>query len=290
MKPKILVLGALGNVGSEVVKSLLAQGVPVRAADIYPNKITERFRDEVEPVLFDFSRPETFSSTFSGIRRLFLIRPPQISNIQKDMVPALDAAKAAGVHHIVFLSIIGIEQNTVVPHYKVEQWLVNSGLDYTFLRSNFFMQNLNTTHRDEIRKKDEIFVPVKNARTSFLDVRDIGAVAAVVLTEPGHERKAYDLTGGEALDYYQVADIFSEVLERKIEYKNPSTLSFFFRQLRGKSNLAFALVTTWLYSNTRNGMANVVTNDVEHLLGRKPISMRQYVLDNKESWMMNSAI
>ena len=288
MQPDILVMGTLGNVGNEVVKYLLEQGASIRAADIFPDKINDRFGNKVESVLFDFNKPETFPSTFSGIKRMFLMRPPQISNIQKEMVPALEAAKAAGVVHIVFLSLIGIEQNTVVPHYKVEQWLLASGRDYTFLRCSFFMQNMNTTHRAEIRDCDEIYVPVGKAKTSFLDVRDIGAVAALALTHPGHEKKAYDLTGSEALDYYQVADLFTQVLGRKIVYKNPSVLGFFVRQLQRKSKLMFALVTTWLYSNTRSGMANVVTEEVERLLGRKPIMMRQYIEDYKENWMRKS--
>jgi uncharacterized protein YbjT (DUF2867 family) len=285
MKTNILVMGALGNVGTEVVKCLQAKGVAVRAADLFPEKLKERFGQEIEAVPFDFGKPETFSPAFQGIRKMFLMRPPQISNIQKYMVPALEAAKAAGVQQMVFLSLIGIEQNKVVPHYKVEQWLLSSGLDYTFLRCSFFMQNLNTTHRAEIRDCDEIYVPVGKAKTSFLDVRDIGAVAALALTQPGHEKKAYDLTGGESLDYYQVTDLFTQVLGRKITYKNPSAFGFFVRQLQNKSKLMFALVTTWLYTNTKSGMADVLTDEVERLLGRKPILMRNYIGDYKTSWM-----
>lgn len=285
MQPEILVMGTLGNVGNEVMNYLLEQGVSVRAADLFPDKITERFGNNVESVLFDFKKPGTFSSTFLGIKRMFLMRPPQFSNIQRDMVPALEAAKAAGVHHFVFLSLIGIEQNKVVPHYKVEQWLQASGLDYTFLRCSFFMQNLNTTHRAEVRNRSEIYLPVGVAKTSFLDVRDIGAVAALALSQPGHEKKAYDLTGSEALDYYQVANLFTEVLGRKITYKNASVAGFFLRQLQSKSNLMFALVTTWLYSNTKSGMADVITGEVERLLGHKPFLMRQYIEDYKANWI-----
>ena len=285
MKPEILVIGALGNVGTEVVKSLIAKGINVRAADLFPEKVRQRFGEGVEAVLFDFARPETFVPAFTGIRRLFLMRPPQIADVQKYMLPALEAAKSAGAKQMVFLSLIGIEKNKVVPHYKVEQWLKASGLDYTFLRCSFFMQNLNTTHRAEIRDRDEIYVPVGSAKTSFLDVRDIGAVAALVLTQPGHEKKAYDLTGSEALDYDEVAALFSQVLGRRITYKNPSPLAFFIRQVQQKSPLMFALVTTWLYNNTRRGMADTVTGEVERLLGRKPILMRQYIEDYKESWL-----
>jgi uncharacterized protein YbjT (DUF2867 family) len=199
------------------------------------------------------------------------------------MIPAMEAARSAGVRHFVFLSILGIEQNTVVPHYKIEQYLKNSGMDYTFLRSSYFMQNLNTTHCSEIRDRDEIYIPAGKTRTSFVDVRDIGAVAAVALTKAGHENQAYDLTGGEALDYYQAAALFSQVLGRPITYKDPPAPAFFFRQLRAHS-LPFAMVTTWLYANTRAGMADRVTGEVERLLGRPPISMRQYIEDYRANW------
>lgn len=283
MTANILVSGALGNVGAEVINELLARGEPVRAGDRAPEEIRRRFGRRVEAAALDFTRPETFAPTFAGIQRVFLMRPPQISNIQKDMVPALEAAQAAGVKHFVFLSLIGIEQNTRVPHYQVEQWLRKSGLDYTFLRCSFFMQNLNTVHRAEIREQNELFVPVGQARTSFIDVRDIGAAAATALTQPGHENKAYDLTGPEALDYHQVAELFSQVLGRPIVYKNPSPAAFFLRQLRS-SKLMFALVTTWLYANTKNGLADRVTGEVKRLTGRDPITMSQYIQDYRAAW------
>ena len=123
------------------------------------------------------------------------------------------------------------------------------------------------------------------ARTGFIDVRDIGAVAALALTQSGYENQAYDLTGGEALDYYQVAQLLTEVLGRRITYKRPSAPAFFFRQLQNKSPLVYALVTTWLYSNTRRGMADRITGEVERLLGRKPITLKQYLQDYHEAWL-----
>jgi uncharacterized protein YbjT (DUF2867 family) len=149
------------------------------------------------------------------------------------------------------------------------------------------MQNLNTTHRDEIRERDEIYVPVGKGRTSFIDARDIGAVAALALTQPGHENQAYDLTGPEALDYYQVARLFSHVLERRITYQNPSALAFFFRQLRQNASIPYAAVTTWLYTNTRSGMAEQITGEVQRLLGRPPIPLQRYIEDYRDCWVKN---
>ena len=285
MTTQILVMGALGNVGAEVVNSLLARGVQVRAAALSAEKVRERFGPPVEAAAFDFAKPETFGPAFEGIRKMFLLRPPQISDVKKRMLPAIHAAQAAGVQHFVFLSIVGIEQNTGVPHYKVEQHLRTCGAAYTFLRCSFFMQNLNTLHRAEIRDRDEIYVPVGKARTSFIDVRDIGAVAALALTQPGHENRAYDLTGCEALDYEQVAGLFTQGLGRTITYKNPSGMQFFLRQLQQGARLPFALVTTWLYAKTRSGMADLVTGEVERLTRHTPIRMQQYIEDYRANWM-----
>jgi uncharacterized protein YbjT (DUF2867 family) len=94
----------------------------------------------------------------------------------------------------------------------------------------------------------------------------------------------YDLTGPESLDYYQVAELFSTELGRTITYKNPPAPAFFLRQLR-KSPLMFALVTTWLYANTKGGMAERVTSEVKRLTGREPIQMRAYIRDYRESWL-----
>ena len=281
---KIVVTGALGNVGAEVVKTLMAQDIPVRAVARDAAQLRKRFGDGVEAVAFDFTRPDTYATAFTGADRMFLMRPPQITNVKKEMIPALDAAQSAGVRHVVFLSLIGIEQNQRVPHYAVEQYLKTSSLSYTFLRCSFFMQNLNTTHRAEIRDRSELYVPVGSGRTSFVDVRDIGAVAALALTQPGHANCAYDLTGSEALDYYQVADIFSEVLGRPITYRNPSPFRFFLRQLRDGTSLPFAVVMTWLYGSTRKGMAAQVTDDIRRLLDRPPIQFRTYVADYQDAW------
>jgi uncharacterized protein YbjT (DUF2867 family) len=285
----IIVTGATGTVGAEVVKCLLRLGQQVSVADRYPERIGQRFDAGVEPVLFDFAAPETFRDALRGKHAMFLMRPPQITNMKKMLFPVIDAARAAGVRRVVFLSLIGVEHHKVTPHYPVEQYLRSSGLAYTFLRCGFFMQNLNTALCAEIRDHDEIFVPVGSGRTSFIDARDIGAVATAALLQPGHENKAYDLTGAEALDYDQVAALLTQVLGRRISYRSPSAFSYFVRQLRQHAPLPYAVVTTWLYTNTRKGMADAVTDQVERLLGRRPISMRKYIEDYRASWSRSTA-
>lgn len=285
MSSPILVIGALGNVGAEVVREVLARGGKVRAADIDEKRLRERFGGSVETVRFDFTDPTTYAATFRNGKRMFYMRPPHLTNIQRDMAPSMDAAKAAGVTHTVFLSLIGIEKAKYVPHYKVEQYLQKIGMQTTFLRCNFFMQNLNTTHRKEIKERSEIFVPVGKAKTGFIDVRDIGAVAAVALTQEGHVGRNYDLTGSERLDYWKATQIMSEVLERKITYRNPNPLYFLSETVRRGTPFSFAVVMTGLYLSTRFGMAERITDEVERLTGRKPITFRQYVQHYRTMWI-----
>ena len=147
------------------------------------------------------------------------------------------------------------------------------------------MQNLSTTHRKEIKERNEIFVPVGKAKTSFIDARDIGAVAAVALTQDGHANKNYDLTGSEALDYWQTTKILSDVLGREIQYKNPNPIYFLIETMRRGTPFIFALVMTGLYTSTRFGMAEPITNEVEKLTGRKPISFKEFANDYKENWV-----
>lgn len=285
MASPILVVGALGTVGAEVVAHLLARGGKVRAAGTDLSRLQARYGDSVESVRFDFTDPATYAATFKDVKKMFYMRPPHLTNVQRDMNPSLDAAKLAGVSHVVFLSLIGIENAKYVPHYKVETYLQKINLQTTFLRCSFFMQNLNTTHRKEIKECDEIFVPVGNARTSFIDARDIGAVAALALTEEGHAGKNYDLTGSESLDYWEATRIMSDVLGRKIVYRNPNPFHFLVETMRRGTPLMFALVQVGLYTSTRFGMAEKVSPEVENLTGRKPILFRQYVIDYKNSWL-----
>jgi uncharacterized protein YbjT (DUF2867 family) len=282
---KILITGATGNVGSEVVRALLAQGQPVVAAAMDEEDARQVPGEATEMVHFGFGKPETYRAAFEGVSKLFLMRPPQISDVKSYLFPVVDYAKEAGVEQIVFLSLLGVERQRFVPHYKVEKHLEDSGVPHTFLRPSLYMQNLNTTHQDEIRDFSEIRIPVGRAQTSFIDVRDIGSVAAKVMSEPGHENQAYELTGSESLDYYQVAELLTEVLGREITYRNPSVLRFMGYQRRKGTPLAFVLVMAGLYTATRFGSGKRVTQDVEQLLGRQPIAMRQYIEDYADCWL-----
>lgn len=289
MEDKILVTGSTGNIGFYVVENLLKQGEKVKAAVHNIEKAKNTFKDmEVEIVPFDFLNTSTFEEALKDVNRIFLVRPPQLAKPKKDMAPFLEAIKDnTNIKQILFVSLMGVENNRFVPHRKIEDMIKDFDLNYTFLRPGFFMQNLSTTHKDDIKVRNELFVPVGKAKTSFIDTRDIGAVAATCLSEDGHIGKAYPLTGNEALDYYEIADIMSNVLDRKIMYKNPGPLEFRKSVIRRGTEKGFANVMTMLYLVTRFGKADQITNDVEEILGRPPINFKQFVEDYKLVWKNN---
>lgn len=282
---KILVTGSTGNIGYYVVKDLLSRGEIVKAAVSNIERGKKKLEGiACELVAFDFLKSETFEAALENVDRIFLIRPPKLAKPKKDMKPFLDLVKCKGIKQIVFVSLLGVEQNPVVPHRKIEDMIRELEIPYTFLRPSFFMQNLNTTHREDIKLRNELYMPVGKAKTSFIDTRDIASIASICLTEKEHINKSYTLTGSEALDYYEIGHILTDVLGKKIEYKNPPTLKFRKTLIERGIEKSFANVMMMLYIMTKLGTAKSITPTAEKLLGRKPISFRQYAEDHKQYW------
>ena len=282
MPNKILVTGAGGNVGREVIKELSDRGRPFVAAVRNETDGRREWGRPTATVRFDFADPATYAAAFDGIGQLFLVRPPAISDVQRYLFPVIDFARSAGVEQIVFLSLLGV--NRRVPHYQVEKKIEASGIPYTFLRPSYFMQNLNTAYREGIRDQGEIFLPAGRGKMSFIDVRDIGAVAARVLTEPGHLGQRYTLTGSQALDYFQVARILTRVLGREIRYANPTPRQYEARMRQQQMPEALIQVMLGLYFTIRWGFGAKRTRDVQRLLGRPPLTLDQFVEDYSSQW------
>jgi uncharacterized protein YbjT (DUF2867 family) len=281
----VLVTGASGNVGALVVAGLLAAGVSVRAADVDPGRVLARFPG-VPVVRFDFTDPGTWPAAFEGVEVMFLMRPPQLANIARDMAPALAAARDAGVRHTVLLSLQGAEHNRVVPHAKIEAWLQSCGRDWTFVRPSFFMENLSGVHAPDLRDRDQIIVPAGRGATAFVAAADVAAVALAALLDPdAHRNRAWTPTGPEALTYTQVAQILSAELGRPIRYTRPGALRYAWhaRQALGMP-AGMVAVTTAIYTVARLGRAAGLTDDVRAVTGREPMSFAAWAHQHRQAW------
>lgn len=194
MAPRaVLVTGSTGTVGASVVAKLVAAGEHVRAAMRHPNPTTAA---GAEPVRFDFVDAASWAPAFEGVDRLFLMRPPAISGVAAYLRPVIALAAERGLRQVVFLSVLGA--NRLQPHWRVERDIEAAGLPHTFLRPSFFAQNLASAYRDDIARHDRIRLASGHWRTSFVDARDVAAVAALALCNPpAHAGAAYSLTPGQ---------------------------------------------------------------------------------------------
>jgi len=269
----VFVTAATGTVGSQVVEELLKLGVPIRAGvHSRPLEI-----DGVESHKIDFNRPETMASALKGVSDLFLASYETWH--EQNTVPV---AQEAGVQRIVKLSAWRAADEAFIVgrwHRDVERAIEDSGMAWTFLRPNMFMQNTINVMGESIRKENSIYDSVEDARVSYIDTRDVGRVAAKVLTEQGHEGKAYDLSGPEAVTHEEIAGIFTKALGRKIRFVRISDDEY--RQRWKANDVPDEEADAWVDINRyiRTGDCSPVTSNVEKITSDPPIPFEQFCRD-----------
>jgi uncharacterized protein YbjT (DUF2867 family) len=286
----VLVTGASGNLCGAVVRSLVAAGIPVRACGTDEAALRARLPG-VETARLDFLAPATFGPALAGAGAVFLVRPPRLARVGPTLNAFVDAAERRGAGHVVFSSVTGAEGNPLLPHHRVETHLRSSRLPWTILRPGFFAQNLADFYRPDIVRADRILLPAGRGRAAFLDVRDLGDVAAAVFADPAaHHGRAYTLTGPRALGFHEVAALLSAELGRPIRYE-PVAIPRYVRHLRrGGLPLAQVLVYTLLHSGLRRGQAEAVDPTLARLLGRAPRTLEQYVHDHRHFWVAGAGV
>ncbi|BCA86865.1 NAD(P)-dependent oxidoreductase [Enterococcus saigonensis] len=285
---RILVTGASGNVGKYVAEYVLKNEQQVTVAGVHTKVLQDMFGEDPNAriVHFDFTDSKTYAEALQDVETVFIMRPPHLGN-PADLYPFIDALKDSGhIKLVSFLSLIGIEHNPVPPHYKIEKYIEKSNVPYCHIRPSFFMQNISGVHAFEIKHFNNIVVPVKKALTSFIDAEDIGEITAKVLCEPEkHQNNAYSITGGQAIDYYEVAMILSEILGRKIQYSNPSPrlAKEYWLTIRGLDK-EYATVMEMLYMMTRLGTAKKVTTTFHDVMGKNPRTFKEFAHKNIKAW------
>jgi uncharacterized protein YbjT (DUF2867 family) len=281
---KVLVTGALGNVGAAAVASLTAAGIPVRAADLFGDRLDERFPG-LDRIVLDFEDPATFGPALDGCDGLFLLRPPPISKVGPTLNALVDEGTRRGLEYVVFSSVAGADTNKIVPHHRVETHLQAGPIPWTILRPGFFAQNMGDAYRVDIVDDDRIFVPAGEGKVAFVDVRDLGDVAAVVFGDPSaHAGRGYTMTGPEAVTFDRVAAMLTDEMGRVIRYE-PASLLGYSGHLRSRGlPLVQVVVQVILHRGLRHGDAEAVEPDVVDLLGRPARTVEAYIHDHRELW------
>lgn len=265
----LFVMGATGRTGGAVATAC-APRMAVRAA----TRTAEGYDGPGDPVTFDLDAPGSWQAALAGCDAVFVMRPPQ--NTDGSVWPTLfDAAERAGVTRAVVSSVRGADRNRLLPHRAMEDAARASALEATVLRPADYMQNLQTVHRDALAE-GVLRLPAGQGRSAFVDVADVGACAAAVLAEGRGAGGAHELTGPEALDWYEVAGILSDVLSRPVRYEPIGPVRFVLMQRKEGRPLPMGLVMTALYTVQRLGLAAEVTEAVRRLTGRAPTSLRAY--------------
>lgn len=277
----VLVVGATGSVGRPLVAELLAAGQQVRAGVRDPDRAD--LPAGAVPVRLDLDDPATAAPALGDADLLFLMRPPAMSDVQTGLGP-LVAVAATQVRHVAVLSVLGV--NPVMPHWQMEQMVREAGLPSTELRPAYFSQNLLTAFGDDLRRRSQLRLASGAGRVSFVDTRDVAAVAARVLLRPEtHGGAPLTLTGPEALTFHDAAALLTAELGRPVTYVRQSLLERR-RELRARGDdPTLVRVQLVIDITTRLGLAKKVTPDVSRVLGRPATTLAEFVHDHRDAWL-----
>jgi uncharacterized protein YbjT (DUF2867 family) len=281
----ILVIGASGQNGRAVLNELLARGhgAETIATSRRPNAFDGL---GIPTAAFDWQRAETYAPCVAGVDQLYLIAPEGMPGMPERARLLVEEAVAAGVRHIVFLSAIGVQHRADLPLRQVELAVAELADTWTVLRANWFMQNFsNGLFRAGIVDRDEIAAPAGDAAISFIDVRDIAAAAAAVLTHDldTEGRRTYTLTGATALTFPEVADLIGNATGRPVHYRclDPDDPELLARM--GLPGRRVEPVRA-LFDRVRSGLEAPVSTDFTKLTGRTPTDFADFAAAHSSIW------
>lgn len=277
-----VVIGATGKVGREVVAQLLAKGEQVRAATRNPG--AAELPKGASAVQVSLERQETLRKALAGADRLFVLAPQDDIEPDKTVARIVEVSRASGIDAVVLMTAMGVEQGDDA-FSRAERIVSESGLRHTFIRPNWFMQNFSIgLFSQSIRDTGDICLPAADAKVSFVDTRDIAAMAVASLTEAGHEGKGYTVTGGRAMTHTEVAEIISKICEHPVTYTSISDGDF--RASLAKEGTPEPLIELFVsfFQPMRDGLYEPVSPDLSAVLGRPPITFERHAQEFADCW------
>jgi len=283
----ILITGATGNTGMEVIRFLYENNtsnhVIAGVRDIAKARLLFSEFPKLEYALFDFEDSTTFDEVLIKTDRVFLLRPPHISDVEKYFRPLMQSFSKHRVKEVVFLSVQGAEKSKVIPHNKIERLIMESGLDYIFLRPGYFMQNLTTTLIHDIRTKGEIVLPAGNAKFNWIDVKNIGEASAILLDNFNKNcHQAFDITGPENMSFEEVTSMINTIIKNPIRYRNVNPLKFYRIKKQDGMKAGMIIVMILLHFLPRFQKDPPISSFYEQLTGNKPTGLATFIQRKKK--------
>jgi uncharacterized protein YbjT (DUF2867 family) len=278
----ILVTGATGNAGLQVVRALHAGGAAVRAFVRDPERARQLFADEVELAVGDFADASSLRVALDGVEAMLLSCADDPRRVEWE-ASAIDAAAAAGVRRIVKLSTIGAEPGAPVAfwdwHGQVEQHLRSSGVPFVIFQSSFYMSNLFAA-AEQVASEGRLFAPAGEASVAMVDPRDVGSASAAVLTGAGEDGQTYAVTGPDAITWCEIAAQLSSATGRDVEFVDVSDEVATQAMIASGVPEFVAEQLIKVFVMLRRGVAEQVTDTVETLTGVPPRGFADFARAN----------
>lgn len=279
---KVLITGATGNIGFEVIRQISKmesnRQIIAGVRDIKKAKTTLKDYSKISFTHFDFEDSKSFDTALKDIDCIFLLRPPHISNIDKCFRPLFSAIKANNIKNVVFLSVQGAEKSKVIPHNKIERMIKEQGLNYIFIRPSYFMQNLTTTLHKDIKLSRKIVLPAANAKFNWVDVVNVGEVAAILLGNFGKYRnRVFEITGLENENFHTVSHLISQAVNDTIRFYNVNPFKFYSIKKREGMKEGMIFVMILLHFLPRFQKEPCLSDDYELLTGHQPIDLKTFI-------------
>ncbi|MDC0225397.1 SDR family oxidoreductase [Gammaproteobacteria bacterium] len=278
----ILLTGATGKTGSATAKALNEKGVTFRALIRNEEKRGDIESLGGEVVIGSIESKEAVDQSMVDVETALILLPNSENqlSLEKQLV---DSAKQAGAKRVVKMSSIEATPDATSPipklHLESEEYIKQSGLSWTMIKPNFYMQNLLAS-AGTIKDQGKIFLPMGEGKTGMIDTTDVGKVLAKVLSEDGHESMNHEITGPEILSFNEVAEIFSKGLDKQVDYVDVPLAAY-------KETLGQFLTNQWhldavidLFKGIADGGIEEKTDTYSELMGESPKSLSEFISEN----------
>jgi len=284
----ILVTGATGHFGNATINFLLEKGVDASqiSALVRNEKSAEEFKNKgISNLIGDYDNYNSLVTAFKGVEKLLFVSGSDIINRMSQHQNVINAAKEVGVKHIIYTSFQRKNESEASPlwivaqsHIQTEKWLKESGIDYSILKNNLYMDFLPGFIGEKVAETGVIFVPAENGKVSAVLRSEMAEAAANILATDGHIGKEYEFTNTEAVTYQEIAQTVSEVIGKTITYISPSVEEYG-KTLSGYGVPAevIGIFSSFAVAQAQ-GELDIESSDLEKLLGRRPTSVNDFLI------------